>query len=281
MTGTKVWTSGAHEADAFFALARIGAARPGPPARGPEPVHRRPARAGRDDPPDHLDGRGAPLQRGAPRRGVHPRRPGARGGRRRLGAGDLRARLRAQRPRAGPLDVPAARRPPRRRWTTGGCPPTPASGGTSPASLALQQMSFAVSHGLEAHEHADTPRPWSRCSARPRRATSPTIVDTLTASGWALRRRARHAAARGDPAAAGLHPARRHQRDPARRHRPRAGDALMTDRLVRFAASNIADRDLVGVLNDLFTDYRGIARHAHGGGRPRPRTCGSGSRSSG
>ena len=107
-----------------------------------------------------------------------------------------------------------------------------------------------------------TPRPpSSRCSARRPRATSPTTSTPLTASGWAARRRARHAAARRDPAAARLHPPRRHQRDPARRHRPRAGDALMTDRpeqhrLDELAAPTTPDPDLVDVLTELFADYR-------------------------
>ena len=152
----------------------LGAARPGPPARGAEPVHRRPAGAGGDDPPDHLDGRGPPLQRGAPRRGVRPRRPGARRGRRRLGAGDVRARLRAQRPRARPLDVPAARG--RRAGHGRGAPahrprPRPSRRARrGPAPHVVRRV-----HGAREPSRTPTPPPRSsRCSARRGRATSPT-----------------------------------------------------------------------------------------------------------
>ena len=186
VTGTKVWTSGAHEARRVLRARPVGAARPGPPARGTEPVHRRPAGAGGDDPPDHLDGRGPPLQRGAPRRGVHPRRPGARRGRRRLGAGDLRARLRAQRPRTRPVDVPAARDRRTGAWTRGACPPTPASAVTSRASRPCTTCRSPCRRRAENHQDADTAAAVVKVLGTTGEGDIADYVDTLTASGWAI-----------------------------------------------------------------------------------------------
>ena len=50
LTGTKVWTSGAHHAHAFFALARSAPRDEAQPARRAEPVHRRAGLARRADP---------------------------------------------------------------------------------------------------------------------------------------------------------------------------------------------------------------------------------------
>ena len=110
LTGTKVWTSGAHRAHAFFALARS---------------------APRDDAHRHaglsqfivdlrapgVTIRPIPLLTGAHHfnevvldEGVRARRHGARRDRVGLAPGHQRAGVRAQRARAVPLDLPAARR---------------------------------------------------------------------------------------------------------------------------------------------------------------------------
>ncbi len=82
LTGTKVWTSGAHRAHAFFALARTAPRDEDHRHAGLSPVHRGAAQPRRDDPADPTAHRRAPLQRGRVRPRVRARRDGARRDRR-------------------------------------------------------------------------------------------------------------------------------------------------------------------------------------------------------
>ena len=229
LTGTKVWTSGAHEADAFFALARTAPLDPAHrhdglsqfivDLRAPG-VHIRPIVSMNGDHhfnEVHLDGVLVPDDR-------------VLGG---IGAGWTQVTselgLRAQRARAGPVDLPAARR----RRAGDGRRPAARSTRARPARRAGRRRCTRCPspsrHALEAHEPADTAarrRQGARHDDRGRhrrlrRRCSPRPAGSRTRSSTRLL----HGA---DPPAPGLHPARRHQRDPARRHRPRAGDALMT-----------------------------------------------------
>ena len=111
LTGTKVWTSGAHRAHAFFALARSA------------PRDESNRHAGLSQFIVELDSPGVQIRPIPLLTGAHhfnevvfdgvfvPDAHGARRDRRRLAAGDQRAGVRAQRPRAVPVHVPAARRP--------------------------------------------------------------------------------------------------------------------------------------------------------------------------
>jgi acyl-CoA dehydrogenase len=98
LSGTKVWTSGAHLSPG------------GRPACRAEPVHRRPAGPRRAHPAHPVADRRAPLQRGRARRRVRAGRAGPRLARRGMAPGDKRAGDGAQRPGADLVHLPAARR---------------------------------------------------------------------------------------------------------------------------------------------------------------------------
>ena len=146
--GNKVWTSGAHEADAFFVLARRLRSIP-PTARRPEPVHRGPARARRRDPADHLHGRRPPLQRGAP--------PGSSS--RMTASGAVASGNKSPPSSALSAAAPSGSSPPSSCWPppsgmADGWLPLDAGPGRHVARHALHQMSFAVSTA-QAYPDAD------------------------------------------------------------------------------------------------------------------------------
>jgi alkylation response protein AidB-like acyl-CoA dehydrogenase len=99
--GTKVWTSGAQHATAFFVLARSEPLDPAHRHAGLEPVHRRAGLPWHRDPSDPAADRAAPLQRGGAGQRVCARRARPGPVRRRLDPGHLRAGHRAQRTESG------------------------------------------------------------------------------------------------------------------------------------------------------------------------------------
>ena len=129
---------------------------------------------GSDDPPDLSMGGEHHFNEVHPRRGVRPRRPGARRGRRRLAQVTSELALRAQRPRTLPVDLPAPREPPRRPWTRGACPPTRVSAVTSRASRPCTTCRSPCPRRSRTTRTPTPPLRSSRCSARRARATSPT-----------------------------------------------------------------------------------------------------------
>ena len=187
LTGTKVWTSGAHEADAFFALARSAPLDPAHRHDGPEPVHRGPAGAGRA-----RSGRSSrwvatttstrctSTASSCPTTGCW-----ARSGQ---GWSQVTSELglRAQRSRARPVDLPAPRggrtghgrraaahrRRPRaaRRARRGAAP----------------DVVRRVRPRSRQHEDADTAAAVVKVLGTTVEGDIADYVDTLTASGWAL-----------------------------------------------------------------------------------------------
>ena len=185
LTGTKVWTSGAHEADAFFALAR---STPLDPAhrhaglsqfivdlRAPGVTIRPIISMGGDHHFNevHLDGVFIPDDRvlGA------------------VGDGWSQVTSELGFERSGPervlstfqLLAAAAQ-----AMADGRLPSDPGLGRHVARVAALHQMSFAVSTALEAHENADTAAAVVKLLGTTEEGDIADYVDTLTASGWAL-----------------------------------------------------------------------------------------------
>ena len=132
--------------------------RPGSSARRAEPVHRRPARARCRHPARLCSMNGAHHFNEVILDGVvRSRRHGVRRGRSGLAAGDLGARLRAQRPGAIPVDVCVARRL-RGKDVPAPDPARPAtSGGWWHASPRCTRCRPRSRGALEREEPADTP----------------------------------------------------------------------------------------------------------------------------
>ena len=107
LNGRKIWTTNAHHSHYMIALVRTSGDA-GRPAEGPVAVHRRPDAARHHRPADPRPGGRRALHRGLLRRRAAARRRAGRRGGQRLGAGERRTRLRAQRPGAHLLQHRAA-----------------------------------------------------------------------------------------------------------------------------------------------------------------------------
>ncbi|MBC9819793.1 acyl-CoA dehydrogenase family protein [Terrabacter sp. MAHUQ-38] len=185
LTGTKVWTSGAHEADAFFALAR---------SAPPDAAHRhdglsqfivdlrapgvtiRPIISMAGDHhfnEVHLDGVFVPDDRVLGELGSGWSQVTSELGFERSGPERVLSTF--------PLLATAA------QAMDDGRLPTDVGLGRHVARVAgLHQMSFAVSTALEAHENADTAAAVVKLLGTTEEGEIADYVDTLTASGWAL-----------------------------------------------------------------------------------------------
>ncbi|GAB3050783.1 acyl-CoA dehydrogenase family protein [Intrasporangium mesophilum] len=183
LTGTKVWTSGAHEADAFFALARSA---PPDPAnrhaglsqfivdlRSPD-VHIRPILSMGGDHhfnEVHLDGVFVPDDRvlGA------------------IGEGWAQVTSELGFERSGPERVLSTFQllaATAQAMHDGRLPTDPALGRHVARVAALHQMSFAVSAALEAHEDADVAAAVVKLLGTTEEGDIADYVDTLAATGW-------------------------------------------------------------------------------------------------
>ena len=185
LTGTKVWTSGAHEADAFFALARSS-----PPDKGdrhagltqfivdlraPGVTIRPILSMGGDHHFNevHLDGVLVPDDRVLGE----------------VGQGWAQVTSELAYERSGPervlstfqLLAAAAQ-----AMDDGRLPLDPGLGRHVARVAALHQMSFAVSAALEKHEDADTAAAVVKVLGTTEEGDIADYVDTLTATGWAL-----------------------------------------------------------------------------------------------
>ena len=183
LTGTKVWTSGAHEADAFFALARSAPLDPAHrhdglsqfivDLRAPGVTIRPIISMGGDHHFNevHLDGVFTPDDRvlGA------------------LGEGWSQVTSELGFERSGPervlstfqLLAAAAE-----AMADGRLPIDPGLGRLVARVAALHQMSFAVSTALEAHQNADTAAAVVKLLGTTAEGDIADYVDTLTATGW-------------------------------------------------------------------------------------------------
>lgn len=183
LTGTKVWTSGAHEADAFFALARSAPLDPAHrhdglsqfivDLRAPGVTIRPIISMGGDHHFNevHLDGVFTPDDRvlGA------------------LGDGWSQVTSELGFERSGPervlstfqLLAAAAE-----AMADGRLPIDPGLGRLVARVAALHQMSFAVSTALEAHQNADTAAAVVKLLGTTAEGDIADYVDTLTATGW-------------------------------------------------------------------------------------------------
>ena len=186
LTGTKVWTSGAHEADAFFALARTepldpvrrhdGLSQFIVDLRAPGVTIRPIISMGGDHHFNevHLDGVFIPDDRVLGEVG---------GG---LGAGHVRARLRAQRPRAGALDLPAARGGRAGHGRRAPAAPTPGLGRhVARVAGAAPDVLRRLARPSSTHEDADTAAAVVKVLGTTTEGDIADYVDTLTATGWA------------------------------------------------------------------------------------------------
>jgi alkylation response protein AidB-like acyl-CoA dehydrogenase len=183
LTGTKVWTSGAHEADAFFALARTEPLDPSRrhdglsqfivDLRGAD-VHIRPILSMNGDHhfnEVHLDGVFVPDDRVLGR----------------VGAGWTQVTSELAVERSGPervlstfqLLASAAQ-----AMEDGRLPLDEGLGRLVARVAGLHQMSFAVSHALEAHEAADTAAAVVKVLGTTTEGDIADYVDGLTATGW-------------------------------------------------------------------------------------------------
>lgn len=185
LTGTKVWTSGAHEADAFFALARSAPLDPAHrhdglsqfivDLRAPGVTIRPIISMGGDHHFNevHLDGVFIPDDRVLGE----------------LGDGWSQVTSELGFERSGPervlstfqLLAAAAQ-----AMGDARLPTDPGLGRHVARVAALHQMSFAVSTALEAHENADTAAAVVKLLGTTEEGDIADYVDTLTASGWAL-----------------------------------------------------------------------------------------------
>ncbi|GEM_PF-2306319 len=157
--------------------------------RWAEQVHRRPEGPGRDDPPDPHARRQPPLQRGEVRRRRAAGRVPGRPGRRRLEAGDERARLRAQRPRAIPEHDADRQTLPAPRAGGGRCAGrTPARAADHAAQHEPRDLGRARSRALAGHRGGDGEGPGHELRVRHAR-------DHARGDG---RRRARRGRCRAD-----------------------------------------------------------------------------------
>ncbi len=268
LTGTKVWTSGAHRAHAFFALARTAPRDERNRHAGLSPVHRRARLAGRADPPDPAADRRPPLQRG----GVRPR-------------------LRARRAWCSARSAPAGSRSPA-SWRSsaaarsGSCrrsrcwPPWSGSwpgttgaerevGGLVARLWTLRRMSLAVAGSLESGEAPELAAAvvkdlGTRYENEIIDAARLLVADP---AGPGRGGRLRPAAGRRRAARARVHPARRDERGAARHRRARAGAALMTS----------VNAELHELAESIFAD----AVAAGSGDRASTPDCGRRSRSTG
>jgi alkylation response protein AidB-like acyl-CoA dehydrogenase len=183
LTGTKVWTSGAHEADAFFALARSAPLDPGNRHAGlsqfivdlhsPD-IHIRPILSMGGDHhfnEVHLDGVFVPDDRvlGA------------------VGDGWVQVTSELGFERSGPervlstfqLLAAAAQ-----AMHDGRLPTDPALGRHVARVAALHQMSFSVSAALESHQDADVAAAVVKLLGTTEEGDIADYVDTLTTTGW-------------------------------------------------------------------------------------------------
>ena len=183
LTGTKVWTSGAHEADAFFALARTepldpvrrhdGLSQFIVDLRGPD-VHIRPIVSMNGDHhfnEVHLDGVLVPDDRVLGR----------------LGAGWAQVTSELAFERSGPERVLSTYQllaAAAQAMDDGRLPLDEGLGRLVARVAGLHQMSFAVSHALEAHEPADTTAAIVKVLGTTTEGDIADYVDGLTASGW-------------------------------------------------------------------------------------------------
>jgi alkylation response protein AidB-like acyl-CoA dehydrogenase len=185
LTGTKVWTSGAHEADAFFALARSAPLDPARrhdglsqfivDLRAPGVTIRPIISMGGDHHFNevHLDGVLIPDDRVLGE----------------VGQGWSQVTSELAHERSGPervlstfqLLAAAAQ-----AMDDGRLPTDPGLGRHVARVAALHHMSFAVSTALEHHEDADTAAAVVKVLGTTGEGDIADYVDTLTASGWAL-----------------------------------------------------------------------------------------------
>ncbi len=185
LTGTKVWTSGAHEADAFFALARsapldsdhrhAGLTQFIVDLRAPGVTIRPILSMGGDHHFNevHLDGVLIPDDRVLGE----------------VGQGWAQVTSELAYERSGPervlstfqLLAAAAQ-----AMDDGRLPLDPGLGRHVARVAALHQMSFAVSAALEKHEDADTAAAVVKVLGTTEEGDIADYVDTLTATGWAL-----------------------------------------------------------------------------------------------
>ena len=241
VTGTKVWTSGAHEAEAFIALVRTAPADPQhrhdglsqlivdlrAPGVRISPIISMTGRHHFNE--VHLDDVFVPDQRLLGEAGS--------------GWGQVTSELAYE--RSGPerwlstfLLV--------RAWASGDADGGEVGLGATVARLrALHQMSLAVAGALQAGNDADLPAAMVKVlgtrfegdiAERAHLATRPGDRSAIQRGG------------RPGPAAApGFHAARRHERDSARRHRPRAGHAMSNPAEV--------DPDFTALVDKVFADH--------------------------
>ena len=183
LTGTKVWTSGAHEADAFFALARTESLDPVRrhdglsqfivDLRGPD-VHIRPILSMNGDHhfnEVHLDGVFVPDDRVLGR----------------LGAGWTQVTSELAFERSGPERVLSTYQllaSAAQAMDDGRLPLDEGLGRLVARVAGLHQMSFAVSHALGAHEPAETAAAVVKVLGTTTEGDIADYVDGLTATGW-------------------------------------------------------------------------------------------------
>ena len=161
------------------------AARPGPPPRRAEPVHRRPRLAGHRDPADQLLDRAPPLQRGACSTGSSSPTSCVLGA---VGDGWAQVTSELAFERSGPERI-LSTFPLLAAAASGmadGRLPLDAGLGRHVARVAaLHQISFAVSTALQEHsKDADTAAAVVKVLGTTGEGDVAEYVDTLTAAGW-------------------------------------------------------------------------------------------------
>ncbi|MDN5789956.1 MAG: acyl-CoA dehydrogenase family protein [Micrococcales bacterium] len=183
VTGTKVWTSGAHEADGFFALARTEPLDPAHRHRGMTQfivdlhapgVQIRPIVSMDGDHhfnEVHLDGVFIPDDRVLGEVGEGWRQVSSELGFERSGPERILSTFQLLAEAASAMDE-------------GRLPSDGGLGRHVARVAALRQMSFAVSTALEAHEPADTAAAVVKVLGTTEEGDIADYVDTLTASGW-------------------------------------------------------------------------------------------------
>src|SRR5579885_669576 len=208
------------------------AADQGEPPPRPHPVPDRHEGARHHRQPDLPDDRPARLQRSRVRRRLHAGRPPARRNRRRVEAGDQRARLRAQRAGALPRNLLRhARTDPRARSRTGPAqrrgprPPHRAASRLAP-HVGLRRRHAAGRQGTGGGR-LDRQGPRHHLGAEA--AASRARADRLPRARDRQPRHARGTARLRHHGRTQAHHPGRHHGNPARHHRPRTGAALMPD----------------------------------------------------
>ncbi|MGN6754681.1 MAG: acyl-CoA dehydrogenase family protein [Intrasporangium sp.] len=183
LTGTKVWTSGAHEADAFFALARTAPVDPADrhaglsqfivdlraPGVGIRPI----ISMGGDHHFNevHLDGVLVPDERVLGQVGEGWTQVTSELGFERSGPERFLSTFQLLAEAASAMDE-------------GRLPQDPGLGRHVARVAALHQMSFAVAAALEAHQEADTAAAVVKVLGTTGEGDIADYVDTLTATGW-------------------------------------------------------------------------------------------------